>query len=80
MIYNASTEYIERELAKVSEQDRPAKRLEIDLADILTGPTSFGTARNIAANAVRVDAADLARAMIEAGTRYLQSIDSKDTE
>ncbi len=45
--YKSSTTYIERMLAKVPPAERKAQRLALDLASLLTGPTSGGHAREL---------------------------------
>lgn len=73
MGYDYRKAYIERKLAEVSEEERPRRRLELDLAHILTGPTCGATADRLAASAAN-DPMSLAIAMRDAATRYLQSV------
>jgi hypothetical protein len=77
MIFKSSENYINLQLEMVKEEERPATRLILDLADILTGPTSGGNARHIADRA-GVHPYELAIAMKEAAERYLST--AKDNE
>lgn len=68
-----SPEYIERELSKVDDAYKATRRLQLDLTDILTGPTSGGNAARLAIDSTR-DPYALALAMKAAAERYLESV------
>lgn len=55
-LYKSPDDYIARRIEGLGERERRSKRLEIDLADLLTGPTS------------RSRAEDLARSMLATAT------------
>lgn len=74
MLYKSPESYIARQLEHISPRDRPRRRLEFDLADILTGPTSGGNAARLAECAIGEDPELLAQAMLEAAQRYLQRV------
>lgn len=63
--------YRERELAKVPRSERKRKRLELDFAHMMTGPTCGADAKRMAELAVKIDADGLAKAMRGAADRYL---------
>jgi hypothetical protein len=63
--------YTQRELAKVPRSERKRKRLELDFAKMLVGPTCGAEAKRYAEIAVGVDADSLAHAMRAAADRYL---------
>lgn len=75
-IYSPSQDYIDRELAKASPEERAGKRLQMDLAHILTGPTSAYNAERLAQQ-FYPNHLGLARAMKEAAERYLDSVKEK---
>jgi len=83
MSYKSSISYIEAELCRVEQKDIPRKRLELDLADILTcnpiSPTSLDrtvrVARNATSSAER--AHETACAMREAVERYFRLCNQK---
>jgi len=85
--YKSYDHSIERELNKVraenvrfgrseesSEDALRRKRLEIDIADLLTGPTCGAEAERLAHNVMQGNPEKVALALIEAGERYLQSL------
>jgi hypothetical protein len=71
-VFKSSENYIHLQLEMVKEEDRPATRLVLDLADILTGPTSGGNARHLA-DKLGQHPRELALAMKEAAERYLST-------
>lgn len=73
MVHRSSQNKINLELSTVSERERPIKRLEIDFADLLIGPTSGEHARKLASLAAK-DPYSLALAMRDASERFLKSV------
>jgi hypothetical protein len=73
-LYRSPESYIQRELAKVPEKERAARRLELDLANILTGSTCGGEADRLAKLTIRNEPMALAVAMQEAAERYIASV------
>lgn len=71
-LYTRSAESIASELAKLPSEKRPAARLAIDLACILTGPTSLENAQRLA-SAAATNPRELAIAMRDAANRYLET-------
>ena len=69
--YEPSEEYIARQLNQVEPQERKRKRLEIDLAAILTGPTSASNAERLAKACMGEDERGLVLALSEALNRYI---------
>lgn len=84
MVYRSNQQYRDQQFAKV-EKDNAAhgrspaasqlalrtKRLELDIADLLTGPTAAATARDIAFRLTNVDPRSVAIALREAGDAFL---------
>ncbi len=72
--YKPSKAYIDKELDKVAEDQRHVRRLAIDIAWMLTGPTSAG---NAAALVDKLFASyspeDIAATMQEAAERFFRS-------
>ncbi len=75
-VFRLNQGYIKRELDKVPSALGPARRLQLDLAALFTGPTCGNEASKLAEKLVSFSDdehnADIARAMIEAGERYLR--------
>lgn len=70
MLYRSSKHHIKRELDKVSPQYRRNKRLELDIADLLIGPTSAQTAQYMAER-MCMQPKELALRLREIADRYL---------
>jgi hypothetical protein len=79
MMFKSSDNYIKLQLEMVKEEERPATRLVLDLADILTGPTSGGNARHLA-DKLGQHPRELAIAMKEAAERYLNTATEMEVE
>lgn len=78
-MFKSSDNYIKLQLEMVKEEERPATRLVLDLADILTGPTSGGNARHLADKLGQYPH-ELAIAMKEAAERYLSTVQGERKE
>ena len=66
--------YIARKLTEVPANQRAKRRLELDIAAILTGPTSGGRAAELAESLLRANTpSSVAKALAAAGARYLRS-------
>lgn len=74
--YKRSAASMTRHLGELDGHNRATKRLVLDLADILTGPTSGGNAVRLAESAARYPR-DLAEALRAAGDRYLRATSTK---
>lgn len=77
--YVPPAEYIARQLAAVPAAERPRKRLEIDIAALLTGPTSGHNGDRLARCLVGSEYGEdrgeaVAHAMRDAADRYLAAI------
>ncbi len=70
-LYQPPAKYIRLKLATVPKADRPKARLIIDLASLLTGPTSNGDAHRIAASLLDSnDPRDVAQALRAMADRF----------
>lgn len=79
--YKRTEVYIARALADVPVEQRPAARLEIDLADVFCGPTSSSAAANLVANLFKSYSPDvIANTFTEVCDRYYQSKKSNKKE
>ena len=76
-VFRSSDEYIQKQLDR-AELDQPTTRLILDIADILTGPTSGGNARYLAECMCR-NAKGVAERMKEIAERYLASPEGSTT-
>ena len=47
-VYRSSDDFLQRQLDMVGDDEKVSRRLALDIADILTGPTSGGKAQYIA--------------------------------
>ncbi len=73
-LYKASEASIRRRLSNVPEKSKPLERLKIDLAAILTGPTSGANAADLAQRVTDSgELNELAATLIEIGERFLES-------
>lgn len=71
-VYRSSDEFINRQLELASNKKK--RRLELDIADILTGPTSAGNAQHLADSLCTThDPQEVAERLKEAAERYLQA-------
>jgi hypothetical protein len=72
-LYESVPSYVDRQLAAEPAGRRAARRLEIDLSAMLTGPTSGAKADRLARSAARVPGA-LAHSVGAAARRYLDQV------
>lgn len=71
-VYRSSDDFINRQLDMSSNKTK--RRLELDIADILTGPTSAGNAQHLADTlCANRDPAEVCERMVEAAQRYLNA-------
>lgn len=74
-VYRSSESFIQRQLDMVEDDDKIKRRLELDIADILTGPTSGGNAQYLADTLCKAnDPKEVAERMVEVGQRYLKAM------
>lgn len=74
-VYRSSDSFIQRQLDMAEDGDKIRRRLELDIADILTGPTSGGNAQYLADCLCRNrDPKEVAERLIEVGQRYLKAM------
>ncbi len=74
MVYRSSDDFIHKQLELVNEQEKAQRRLELDIADILTGPTSAGHAQHLADSLCKThDLTEVAERMKEAAERFLKA-------
>ncbi len=71
-LFRSSDDYITKQLDLVRDEERAATRLILDVADLLTGPTSGGNARYLAEGVCK-DPRQAAERMKEAAERYLKA-------
>lgn len=77
-VFRSSDSFIERQLDMVKENERPLRRFELDVADLMTGPTSAGNAQYLAENMCK-RGKELAERMKEVAERYLAAIEEQNT-
>lgn len=72
-VYQYPQSYINRQLFDLPKDEWASKRLELDLAALLVGPTSGSNAERLAKGAA-TDPLSLALAMRDAAERYLNTL------
>ena len=72
-LYKSSEQAMAHCLEDFREDEKPAYRMQLELADVLTGPTSGRNARDLTVRLIETnDPKEIALALIEIGTRYLK--------
>lgn len=72
-LYEPPDRYVDRQLAGLEGTERATRRLAIDLAAILTGPTCGAEADRYATKLTEDGGEELARRMREAADRYFKA-------